>query len=112
VQLRMPKWYKIEARELEDGKWKFYYEEGFDPAYYEAWKNSVEVMRRLVGIEVKLESDRVIVEMVDTRDQVLNFLAGEFFMASELGQMKLAEIFSMVMLKAAMEKSRDDTKAL
>jgi len=110
VELKMPKWYKIDAQELQDGKWKLHYEEGFDPAHFEAWKLSAESFKG-TGITPIIEHDRAIVDIEGPRRLVLNFLAGEFFMTSDLGQMRLGEIFAILTLKAA-ERSRDDTKAL
>jgi len=100
MELKMPKWYKIEAQELEDGKWKLHYEEGFDPAHYQAFKSSAEVLKK-AGLNVTISSNRAIVEIEGSKETIMNFLAGEFLMTSELGQMRLAELFAMLMIKAA-----------
>ena len=95
-----PKWYKIDARELEDGRWQLHYEEGFDPKFYDALKLSTDAMRA-EGVEVELESDRVTLDITGPKNEILNMLAGEFFGVSELGQMTIAELYRMLLIRGS-----------
>ena len=99
MQLRYPIGYDIKAEQTESGNWKLEYTERFRPEDYEAYKTSIGLIKSLYP-GCKLESDRVIISINSTRDEILNFLAGEFLFTSSLGKLSLAELVGALTVKA------------
>lgn len=100
MQLKYPVEYTIMAKQIEDGKWELVYVERFRPEDFEAWRNAPEAFARLIPkARVALQEDRIIVILEDSRDQIMNVIAGEFLMVSSLGKTQLNELLAMVMSK-------------
>lgn len=104
--VKHPIWFKVEAKEAEDGEWELCYEEGFREEDRQAFKFGAEVAEAAMkasGIlaTIELKQNSAVLKTKLPHDDIYNILAGEFLSCSTVGKMSIVDLMLLASMRAA-----------